>query len=368
MKKILLVSCDGLGNGGVQAVMMGIVRALHGEYQFDILLFTSEERHYDKEFLSYGGRIYRVPRYEGKNQLRKKLDYYIRGKRVHDSVKKILKRNGPYDVVHCHDEFENAPVLKAAYEVGVPIRIAHTHIINQKNNFLANLLENNRRKNIERYATSKIGCSQEACDAYYKVPSESIVINNAYEEKRFDKNKYHTEKSNKLVLTQIGSYTPTKNQTFSVKVVKELVSRGNDVELNLVGFEIGDYVNTIKRTVSECQLENYVKLLPGDSDTPKLLSQSSYLLMPSVKEGFGIVLIEAQAMGLTCFASDAIPQTTNCGGVYYLNLSEGVGMWADRIEADYKHTHGIHRDYDVSIFSSRRIMDQYRNLYEENRI
>lgn len=37
MKRILLVSCEGLGNGGVQAVIMSIVRNLHKEYLFDIL-------------------------------------------------------------------------------------------------------------------------------------------------------------------------------------------------------------------------------------------------------------------------------------------------------------------------------------------
>ena len=77
MKRILLVSCEGLGNGGVQAVIMSIVRNLHKEYLFDILLFTSEKRYYDEEFLTYGGQIFRIPRYEGKNQFRKKIYYYF---------------------------------------------------------------------------------------------------------------------------------------------------------------------------------------------------------------------------------------------------------------------------------------------------
>ena len=42
-----MISCEGLGNGGVQAVMMGIVRNLSDEFLFDMLLFTSEKRFYD---------------------------------------------------------------------------------------------------------------------------------------------------------------------------------------------------------------------------------------------------------------------------------------------------------------------------------
>ena len=43
-KRVLMVSCEGLGNGGVQAIMMGIVRNLYTECHFDMLLFTSEKR------------------------------------------------------------------------------------------------------------------------------------------------------------------------------------------------------------------------------------------------------------------------------------------------------------------------------------
>ena len=35
MKKILEVSCNGLTNGGVQQVIMSIVRNLYKEYHFD---------------------------------------------------------------------------------------------------------------------------------------------------------------------------------------------------------------------------------------------------------------------------------------------------------------------------------------------
>ena len=44
-KRVLLVSCEGLGNGGVQAIMMGIVRKLSDDFHFDMLLFTSEKRY-----------------------------------------------------------------------------------------------------------------------------------------------------------------------------------------------------------------------------------------------------------------------------------------------------------------------------------
>lgn len=50
MKKVLMVSCEGLGNGSVQNVIMNIVRNLNNKYLIDMLLFTNDRRYYDDEF------------------------------------------------------------------------------------------------------------------------------------------------------------------------------------------------------------------------------------------------------------------------------------------------------------------------------
>ena len=56
-------------------------------------------------------------------------------------------------------------------------------------------------------------------------------------------------------------------------------------------------------------------------------------IIPSLFEGFGIVLLEAQAAGLTCFASkDVIPNDTNLtGNVHFIGLEEGPEQWANII-------------------------------------
>ena len=44
MNKVLMVSCEGLGHGGVQDVIMNIVRGGSDKQHFDILVFTNEKR------------------------------------------------------------------------------------------------------------------------------------------------------------------------------------------------------------------------------------------------------------------------------------------------------------------------------------
>jgi glycosyltransferase involved in cell wall biosynthesis len=363
MKKVLLVSCEGLGNGGVQAVMMSIVRNLHTKYIFDVLLFTSEKRVYDDEFVTYGGTIYRVPWYEGKNKIRKKIDYYIRDYHMYKSVLDILK-NESYDVIHCHNEDESGPIVKAAFETGVPIRIVHTHHVHSKPHLLATVINKIHQKEIERYATIKAGCSQEACDSFFTNKNSTMVINNAYDNYSFNRKRYFLAPHQTIHLLQVGSFSERKNQIFTLEIVCEIKKKYKNVKLTFVGFPLGDYIDKIRAKIEELNLKENVLILPNDADTPALLNESTAFVFPSISEGFGIVLIEAQAMGVRCYASDSIPQTANCGGVQFLSLSDGAKVWADVIMEDYNKYAGMPVNFNVEAFSMENVIQVYDRLYQ----
>ncbi len=366
-KRVLLVSCEGFGNGGVQAVMMGIVRNLHDNYDFDALLFTLEKRFYDDEFLSYGGRIFRVPRYEGVNKFKRKLDYYIRGNKIFKQVKIILRDNGPFDIVHCNNEFESAYVLKAAREMNVPIRIAHTHVISEKSNIIANMLNRKRKIIIEEYSTIKIGCSNDACEKFYLNSDDSKVINNSFNEQRFYKKK-EEKKNDKLTLLHVGRFNSLKNQIFSLQILIELKKIFPDVKLFFLGDLSGSYYDKVQDLVRENKLCDNVEFYPSDFDIPFLLSRSSAFLLPSRHEGFGIVLVEAQAMGVRCYTSTGVPKSTDCGGVTYIDLDDGAYEWSKKIIKDYLQNNGHHNRYDVSAFTQEKIMELYNKIYKGENI
>lgn len=359
MKKALMVSCEGLGRGGVQAVMMSIVRNLRSEYDFDMLLFTNAVRYYDEEFLSYGGKILRVPFYNGGNRIRRKLDYYIRGNSLYRRIYKVMQENGPYDVIHCNNVYESALCLKAAKELGVPVRIVHMHVCDMASP-LRNLFDTHYLKGILRDATARIACSREAGTAMYR-GNAFTPVPNAYNDDRFDKTKYPKLEKKALLLSQIGFFESNKNQEFSLQILKSLRNMGADARLSLVGF--GPGLDKLEALARELEVTPYVDFLIADADTPELLSRSAAFLLPSKKEGFGIVLVEAQAMGVHCYVSSNVPQDANVGGCTYLPLEDGAQAWAKAILCDYEKDGGATKDYDCSQFSTAYIMEQYRKLY-----
>ena len=67
----------------------------------------------------------------------------------------------------------------------------------------------------------------------------------------------------------------------------------------------------IENKVNDLGLTRAVKFLGQRSDANELYQAFDVFLLPSLYEGLGMVLIEAQASGLPCVASTKVPKTAN---------------------------------------------------------
>lgn len=359
--KVLLISCGGLGNGGVQAVLMSIVRGLSHKYQFDILLFTNQKRYYDEEFLSYGGKIIRVPFYEGKSKLRKKVDYYIRENRLYKEIVNQTRLNGPYIAIHCNNEYESAICLRASKKCSIPVRVTHAHVISNSSNFISRHINENYRKSINELSTHRIGCSKQAFDSLFGSSINSVVMNNPYNESKFITIMPY-EKERMFHILQVGKFSSIKNQLFTIDVFNNIKKNNPDAILSFVGFG-DDYKKEMLNKIAELGLNESISIYSSDTDIPNLLDNCSCFILPSISEGFGIVLVEAQAMGVQCFVSDSVPKSTNLGGCVYLSLDSGAEKWAERIVDEYQISHGKHTRYDCSSFYTARVLEFYDEIY-----
>ncbi len=355
-KKVLMVSCTGLGNGGAQAVIMSIVRRLSFKYLFDIVCFNSDD-YYKDEFESYGGKVFVVP---VKNS---RFDFYLRYNRLLKGISRVIRENGPYDAVHAHNYFESAISLHAAKKAGIKVRIAHSHntSVGNTNNFIYCLYNSRYSKLIGKYSTARIGCSRGACEFLFG-DADAEVVNNAIDLKKYNKDLYPERKSGtELRMMHVGRYCDQKNQSFLLDMFREYTSCFGDAHLTMIGF--GSEKEDIKNKIIELGLEDRVDMLPHDSDIPRIMSENDVFVFPSKFEGLGIVLIEAQAMGMYCYASDVVPSEADLGNCTYIPLSLGASGWAEKIH-EHLSSHENGRHYvDMSSYDIENVIKKYDILY-----
>ena len=360
-KKVLFVCCGGLENGGIQSVIMSIVRSLHDSYDFDAIVFSKGDQHYTSEFLHYGC-IYHFSSRMGNGALSRNVNELIRGMNWEREFAKFMKRHGPYDVIHCHNYFESAPFLKVASRTGIPVRVAHSHNVAapyKRKNPLLRYLVQQEKKEIIKYATNCVACSKAAGEYLFNdAPVE--VIHNAIDLDKFNPGKFD-QYDGRLQFVHIGRYSKQKNQLFLLDVFKNILLRHPQATLKMIGF--GAQEQEVRNKIINDHLDKHVTMFPHDTNVAEVLSQSCAMIFPSTYEGLGISLIEAQAMGVRCFVSEAIQPEADLGLCVHLQLSWGAEQWATYI-CDYIDKNGVEHQYvDMSSYDIKKIADQYRKLY-----
>lgn len=110
-------------------------------------------------------------------------------------------------------------------------------------------------------------------------------------------------------------------------------------------------------------------------DVERAYQAMDVFLFPSRYEGFGMAVVEAQASGLACVASDVVPAETNASGrVTYLPLRAPDTVWAEAVlSAPARETDGAapRRSKHCTIFrawhrrSVRSIAGKWEAVHEQ---
>src|SRR3990172_6537608 len=108
------------------------------------------------------------------------------------------------------------------------------------------------------------------------------------------------EKSIKKTVTYLGALSEDKGVFDTVYAFSEIIRKDEDWQLWIVGKSSVDIDRRLKELVNNLNIKNKVKLWGFVSDKRKfeLLAQSSYLINPSIREGWGLVNIEANSVGV----------------------------------------------------------------------
>ena len=336
MKKRILEVVGRMDRAGQETFLMNVLRA-HDSPKYEIWFSVNTDHigDYEPEILDLGGKIWHNP-YAITN---KTLLPYLR------EFRNFLKREGPFDVVHCHVYYFGGFIMKIAREEDVAVRIMHSNSTSDglKNTVYRRLYRLWCRKLILDNATQLVACGKEAYEALFhrSCPGNDKILNNAIVMNKFNlslqesiemRESIGIANGNRIIIS-VARFLQVKNHERIISIFDYYHRQINATStLLLVGD--GDGRNKIETIVKEKGLEDAVRFLGKRSDIPQLLNASDALLMPSLFEGLPVSLVEAQAAGISCVVSDVITSEVDMGLdlVQFVSLSDSDEVWAKAIE------------------------------------
>jgi len=288
-------------------------------------------------------------------------------KRPHDHylfMKKTLKEND-YSVIHSFKEYYSWPFFKAAKEAGIGKRILHRNINPEKPRQLINrVLESKNRRLSIKYASSLVGVSEICCKNAYR-KREYTVLYNSYDEQKYNANVENRLSNGELVITQVASYSDNKNQLFSLQVLKELKKQYANTKLNLIGASgTTPYYQELIKYVKFNGLESDVSFIDRSDSVEKIYEKTTFVIVPSFREGFSLVAVEAQACGINVLASSSVPKEIDCGGVTFIDLREEPGCWAKKVHELFEKYKNTRKQFAVSNFTFKKFKEELIKLYK----
>ena len=328
MKKQPIIVAQIMGKwvgGGVEAVIMNYYRNIdRSKVQFDFICDEDSTNIPYDEIKKLGGRVIICPPYQ---KIFKYEKFLI----------DLFKKNN-YKIVHSNINALSVFPLRAAKKAEVPIRIAHSHSTTNKKEWKKNLMKQALRPFSKKYATDYFACSELAGrwlfgDKTFE-QGKVTIINNAidldkfkYDEKvRKEKRKELNINDHTLVVGHIGRFVAQKNHTFLIDIFNELHKKEKNSILLLIGQ--GPLMSEIKQKVDSLGISDSVKFLGQRDDVNELYNIMDLFLFPSLYEGLGMVLIEAQANGLPCIASTEVPKIADISNnVQFYDLNDSIDIW-----------------------------------------
>lgn len=325
----------GLDRGGVETWLMHVLRHIDRDrFQLDFLVSTTRECAYDREAKALGSLI--IPNPDPHNPLLYALNFM-----------RNYRKYGPYDIVHSHVHHYSGFVLFLSRILGVPIRIAHSHndtrVAESNNSIFRKIYLHLMKKMINTCATHGIAASSLAAEDLFGMDWERDqrwkVLHCGIDLEPFkkvvDRAKIRRElgiPTDAFVVGHVGRFVEQKNHSFLLDIAANVIKSSKDVYFLLVGD--GPLRPAMEQKAKVLNIKDKVIFTGVRQDVPDLmLGAFDLILFPSLHEGLGIVLIEAQAAGLHCILSDVIPKEVDiCKDlITRLNLTLPITLWADNI-------------------------------------
>ena len=336
-KKNVLLFMAKLDMGGIETLYLNVIPRLQDRYNFIVAYYGEGENELGRDFEQLGVKIVKV----GPSR-------YRHPRKFIKNIRKIIRDN-KIDIFHSNVGYSTFFGLIAAREEHVPVRIAHSHNgeFGVHGNPLNALFRFLCKMSCRRDATCRVNIGGVSAKALFFKGDDSVFIPNGIDLTSFAyrpeiRSKIRKElnlSGNDTVFLHVGRFARQKNHEFLIRIFAQYHAKHLNSRLVLAGD--GELMADVKKQVFEAGLSESVVFLGLYSNMKDLYSAADVFLFPSLYEGLPISLVEAQAAGLPCFASDTIDREAILAGeTFYLSLESEPQVWAEKIEKYLKSHSG----------------------------
>jgi len=260
---------------------------------------------------------------------------------VGDRLKVVTTLHGTDITVLGHDE-----ALKEIIRLGINQSDAVTAVSNDL------LQETRRLLSIDRHI-----------DLTY-----NFVDSRTYYPRDVRKHRLDYAQPHEKILMHISNFRPVKRVHDVVDIFRKVL---REVPSKLLFVGEGPDLHKIHCQVKEAGLTDKVFFLGKQDDVAHVISLADVLLLPSEKESFGLVALEAMACGVPTVASDAggLPELIVHGETGYvapIGDTESMARYAIRLLTDpllYKEMSEACIRRAREQFDNEKITDQYEQIY-----
>ena len=310
---------------GVESFIMNIYRNIdRSKVQFDFIVHNKNKEFYDDEIEKLGGKIYRFTYKDDKNIIK-----YIR------DLNHFFIEHPEYKIVHGHMQSMMPLYLRIAKKHNVSVRIAHSHNNSYEKSLKGFILHIFSRLS-KYYSNVNFACSNDAGKYLFKKKEFSVIYNgidfNKFVFSLNSRLKIRNElniNDNIVLIGNIGRTEKQKNQFFLLDFFSKIVKKNKNYRLIIIG--TGSLENKLIEYSKKLQISNNVIFKKNINNINEYMCAMDAFCLPSLYEGLGIVLIEAQVSGLKCFATkDTVAKETNISNnIKYLPLNSDE--WANNL-------------------------------------
>ena len=357
-----------IGVGGVENMMLQWVGHSDPDIHFDVFVNKVVDETNRQKFINLGCEVFEA-------------NCSVRN--IAQKARKLANvfKHKKYDIVHVHtslavDFFVNA----LAKRFGVRHRIAHSHNVPVIPHRLTRWADKLCKPLLRHYTTDYYGCSKQAAISLFgnkkKLIDKYIVIKNGIEVSSFrfsmsdreEKRKELCISGDDYVIGSVGRLDYQKNYGFLLRCVSSVKAEKKRIKVIIIGdgeerYALSEYA----------QRHGIGLILTGKrDDVNKYLSCFDLFVLTSRYEGFPVVMMEAQANGLTCLVSNAIPEESFLGHeICRVSLEEKCWIQTMqkmidsyvfcRKDRDFGYLSVLNSGFDISS-CSHELMMNYRKM------